>query len=83
MDYVEHKRKKADDRSTAVVSVSRGSRGSVGAVCRRFLRRRAAEGYHVLVSGRTQSKIDRIALTIRDRGPSAQRRGGGLTDATD
>ncbi len=64
------------DRPTAVVVGVGAEQGIGGAVCRRF----AAEGYHVLVAGRTQSKIDRVAQTIRDRGGSAE---AALTDATD
>ena len=64
------------DRPTAVVVGVGAEQGIGGAVCRRF----AAEGYHVLVAGRTQSRIDGVAQTIRDRGGSAE---AILTDATD
>src|SRR5262249_9042233 len=37
-------------------------------LCRRF----AAEGYHVLVAGRTPEKIARVASTIRETGGSAE-----------
>jgi NAD(P)-dependent dehydrogenase (short-subunit alcohol dehydrogenase family) len=64
------------DRPTAVVVGVGAEQGIGGAVCRRF----AAEGYHVLVAGRTQSRIDRVAQAIRGRGGSAE---AVLTDATD
>jgi NAD(P)-dependent dehydrogenase (short-subunit alcohol dehydrogenase family) len=51
------------DRPTAVV-VGVGAEQEIdGAVSRRF----AAEGYHVLVAGRTQAKIDRVVKTIMER----------------
>jgi NAD(P)-dependent dehydrogenase (short-subunit alcohol dehydrogenase family) len=43
-------------------------RGLGGALCRRF----AAEGYHVLVAGRTPEKIARVARTIQENGGSAE-----------
>jgi NAD(P)-dependent dehydrogenase (short-subunit alcohol dehydrogenase family) len=43
-------------------------RGLGAALCRRF----AAEGYHVLVAGRTPEKIDQVARTIREAGGSAE-----------
>src|ERR1700749_431366 len=64
------------DRPTAVVVGVGVEQGIGGAVCRRF----AAEGYHVLVAGRTRAKIDHVAQAIRERGGSAE---AVLTDATD
>ena len=64
------------DRPTAVVVGVGAEQGIGAAACRRF----AAEGHHVLVAGRTQAKIDRVAQTIRDRGGSAE---AVLTDAAD
>lgn len=63
------------DKPTAVV-VGVGAELGVGAaVCRRF----AAEGYHVLVAGRTQAKIDQVAAAIAAAGGSAR---AVRTDAT-
>ena len=53
---------------TAVV-VGVGAEGGLGAaLCRRF----AAEGYHVLVAGRTPEKITQVAKTICATGGSAE-----------
>jgi len=43
-------------------------RGLGAALCRRF----AAEGYHVLVAGRTPEKIAQVAKAIRETGGSAE-----------
>ncbi len=60
---------------TVVVVGVGAERGIGAAVCRRF----AAGGYHVLVAGRTASKIDQVASRIRADGGSAQ---SVVTDAT-
>lgn len=51
----------------AVVVGVGAERGLGAALCRRF----AAEGYHVLVAGRTPEKIDRVARTIETQGGRA------------
>lgn len=61
--------------ATAVVVGLSTERGIGGAVARRFAR----EGYHVLLAGRTQEKIDALADLIRSEGGSAE---AVLTDAT-
>jgi NAD(P)-dependent dehydrogenase (short-subunit alcohol dehydrogenase family) len=53
---------------TAVVAGVGAERGIGGALCRRF----AAEGYHVLIAGRDESKIERLAEGIRADGRSAR-----------
>jgi NAD(P)-dependent dehydrogenase (short-subunit alcohol dehydrogenase family) len=53
---------------TAVVVGVGAERGIGAAVCRRF----AAGGFHVLVAGHTESKIERVASRIRAEGGSAQ-----------
>jgi NAD(P)-dependent dehydrogenase (short-subunit alcohol dehydrogenase family) len=53
---------------TAVVVGVGAERGIGAAVCRRF----AAEGQHVLVSGRTEAKVEAVASSIRAAGGSAQ-----------
>lgn len=53
---------------TAVVVGVGAERGIGAAVCRRF----ATGGYHVLVAGRTVSKIEQVAERIRASGGSAQ-----------
>jgi NAD(P)-dependent dehydrogenase (short-subunit alcohol dehydrogenase family) len=45
-----------------------GERGLGAALCRRF----AAEGYHLLVAGRTPEKIAQVVQTIRRSGGSAE-----------
>lgn len=53
--------------STVVVGV--GAEAGLGAaVCRRF----AAAGHHVIVSGRTAGKIEKVVLGIHEAGGSAQ-----------
>ena len=53
---------------TAVVVGVGAERGLGAALCRRF----AAEGYHVLVAGRTPEKLEQVARTIRGTGGSAE-----------
>jgi NAD(P)-dependent dehydrogenase (short-subunit alcohol dehydrogenase family) len=53
---------------TAVVVGVGAERGLGAALCRRF----AANGYHVLVAGRTPEKIEQVARTIRATGGSAE-----------
>ena len=53
---------------TAVVVGVGAERGIGAAVCRRF----SAGGYHVLVAGRTESKIGQVASRIRAQGGSAE-----------
>jgi len=53
---------------TAVVAGVGAERGLGAALCRRF----AAEGYHVVVAGRTLGKIAQVAETIRGTGGSAE-----------
>ena len=55
-------------KSTAVVVGVGAERGLGAALCRRF----AAEGYHVLVAGRTPEKIAQVAKTIGATGASAE-----------
>jgi NAD(P)-dependent dehydrogenase (short-subunit alcohol dehydrogenase family) len=51
------------------VVVGVGAENGLGAaLCRRFAR----EGYHVLVAGRTLEKIERVVLSIRETGGSAE-----------
>jgi NAD(P)-dependent dehydrogenase (short-subunit alcohol dehydrogenase family) len=53
---------------TGVVVGVGAERGLGAALCRRF----AAEGYHVLVAGRTPEKIEQVARTIREAGGTAE-----------
>jgi NAD(P)-dependent dehydrogenase (short-subunit alcohol dehydrogenase family) len=53
---------------TAVVVGVGAERGLGAALCRRF----AAEGYHVLVAGRTPEKIEQVVRTIRETRGSAE-----------
>ena len=53
---------------TAIVVGIGAERGLGAALCRRF----AAEGYHVLVAGRTPQKIEQVARTIAESGGSAE-----------
>jgi len=55
------------NRPTAVVVGVGAERGLGAATCRRF----AAEGYHVLVAGRTSEKIEQVARTIVAKGGDA------------
>ena len=61
---------------TAVVSGVGPVDGLGAQLCVRF----ANEGLHVLVAGRTQSKLDAVAELIRDQGGSAE---AVVADATD
>lgn len=54
-------------RPTAAVVGVGAERGLGAALCRRF----AAEGYHVLVAGRTPEKIDQVVRTITAKGGGA------------
>jgi len=63
------------NRPTAVVVGVGAERGLGAATCRRF----AAEGYHVLVAGRTPEKIEQVARTIVTKGGDAEPI---VTDAT-
>jgi NAD(P)-dependent dehydrogenase (short-subunit alcohol dehydrogenase family) len=58
----------ASARPTAVVIGVGAELGLGAALCRRF----AAEGHHVLVAGRTASKIERVAKSIALAGGSAE-----------
>ena len=53
---------------TALMVGVGAERGLGAALCRRF----AAEGYHVLVAGRTPEKIAQVVRTISDKGGSAE-----------
>lgn len=55
-------------RPTAVVAGVGAGLGLGAALCRRF----AAEGYHVLVAGRSPERIERVAEAIRLTGGSAE-----------
>jgi NAD(P)-dependent dehydrogenase (short-subunit alcohol dehydrogenase family) len=55
-------------KPTAVVVGVGAERGLGAALCRRF----AQGGYHVLVAGRTQAKIGRVAEAIAAAGGSAE-----------
>lgn len=55
-------------RPRAIVLGVGAELGLGAAACRRF----AAEGYHVLIAGRTAAKIEQVAATIRAAGGSAQ-----------
>lgn len=55
-------------KPTAVVVGVGSERGVGGAVCRRFAR----EGYHVLIAGRTATKIDQVVAGIAATGGSAE-----------
>jgi NAD(P)-dependent dehydrogenase (short-subunit alcohol dehydrogenase family) len=56
------------NKPTAVVVGVGVEQGIGGAVCKRI----AAEGYHVLVSGRTAAKIESVVAAIRAAGGSAE-----------
>ena len=56
------------NRPTAVVVGVGAEQGLGGALCRRF----AQEGYHVLVAGRTASKVEQVAQAIEAAGGSAE-----------
>ena len=63
-------------KPTALVVGVGAEKGLGAALCRKF----ASGGYHVLVAGRTQAKIDEVAKTIAQNGGSAE---AIATDATD
>jgi NAD(P)-dependent dehydrogenase (short-subunit alcohol dehydrogenase family) len=63
-------------KPTALVVGVGAEKGLGAALCRKF----AGGGYHVLVAGRTQAKIDQVAKTITDSGGTAE---AIATDATD
>lgn len=63
-------------KPTALIVGVGAERGVGAAVSRRF----AAEGFHVLVAGRTAEKITQVVNTIKAKGGSAEAL---LTDATD
>ena len=54
--------------ATAVVIGVGAERGLGAALCRRF----AAEGHHVLVAGRTPSKLEQVAKANESAGGSAE-----------
>ncbi|MDY0885196.1 SDR family NAD(P)-dependent oxidoreductase [Dongia soli] len=60
---------------TAIVVGVGAQQGLGAALCRRF----AAQGYHVLVAGRTEAKLNKVVATIRAAGGSAE---AVRTDAT-
>lgn len=55
-------------KPTAVVVGVGAERGVGAAVCRKF----AAEGYHIVVAGRTPAKIEKVAASIMEAGGSAE-----------
>ena len=62
------------------VIVGVGAENGLGAaLCRRFAR----EGYHILVAGRTLEKIERVVLSIRETGGSAEALETGTTREED
>ena len=63
------------ERPSAVVVGVGAEQGLGAALCRKF----AAEGYHVVVAGRTAAKIDRVVSLIVEEGGSAD---AIVTDAT-
>jgi len=64
---------------TAVVCGVGAEQGLGGALCRRF----AAEGYHVLVAGRTPHKIEAVAAAIAEAGGSAEAVQTDVTEESD
>jgi NAD(P)-dependent dehydrogenase (short-subunit alcohol dehydrogenase family) len=54
--------------ATAIVAGVGAERGIGAALCKRF----TAEGYHVLVAGRSETKIEQVARSIRAEGGNAQ-----------
>ena len=59
---------RADQRPSAIVVGVGAEQGLGVALCRRF----AAQGYHLVVAGRTSGKIDQVAQTIASAGGSAE-----------
>src|SRR5579864_4499125 len=68
VDRREQSRRLVMNAPTAVVVGVSAERGLGAALCRRF----AAEGYHVLIAGRTPEKIEQVARTIREARGSAE-----------
>ena len=66
-------------KPVAIVFGVGAERGLGGALCRRF----AAEGHHVLVSGRTPEKLEHIVRTIRHAGGSAEAITADVTNEAD
>lgn len=64
---------------TAIVCGVGAEQGLGAALCRRF----AAEGYHVLVAGRTPAKIEKVATAIVASGGSAEPVQTDITEETD
>jgi NAD(P)-dependent dehydrogenase (short-subunit alcohol dehydrogenase family) len=64
---------------SAVVCGVGAEQGLGGALCRRF----AAEGYHVLVAGRTPHKIEAVAAAITAAGGSAEAVQTDVTEESD
>jgi len=67
------------DKPSALVVGVGAEQGLGAALCRRFAR----EGYHVVVSGRTAAKIDRVVDAIRAAGGSAESFVADTTNETD
>jgi NAD(P)-dependent dehydrogenase (short-subunit alcohol dehydrogenase family) len=66
-------------QSVAIVFGVGAERGLGAALCRRF----AAEGQHVLVTGRTEQKIAQVAASIRNGGGSAEAIPADVTNEAD
>jgi NAD(P)-dependent dehydrogenase (short-subunit alcohol dehydrogenase family) len=64
---------------TAIVAGVGAERGIGAALCKRF----AAEGYHVLVAGRSESKIEAVAQSVRAQGGRAEAVRTDLTSETE
>jgi NAD(P)-dependent dehydrogenase (short-subunit alcohol dehydrogenase family) len=65
-------------RPSAIVVGVGAEMGLGAALCRRF----AAEGYHVLIAGRTQAKLDKVRDAIMAAGGSAEAVQSDATDET-
>jgi len=63
-------------KPTALVVGVGAEKGLGASLCRKF----ASGGYHVLVAGRTQAKIDQVAKTITERGGTAEAIAADATD---
>ena len=66
-------------KPVAIVFGVGAERGLGAALCRRF----AAEGHHVLVSGRTEQKIEQVVASIRSAGGSAEAITADVTNEAD
>ena len=66
-------------KSVAIVFGVGAERGLGAALCRRF----AAEGHHVLVTGRTEQKIGQVVASIRNGGGSAEAITADVTNEAD